>query len=436
MHWRRHGAGFRDQAGTPMTKFYQLSKNQRLKHLQAAGHLTSDMADLMAADAPLPADIADSMIENQLTQYLLPEGIVLDVCIDQKRYQIPLVTEEPSVIAAANNAAKLISNNGGFHTTVQRGGVIGQVVFAQVPEPGQKVQLLRQKSAAIAEIARTAYPSIYRRGGGVRSQTVTQVGRDFVKLELLIDTKAAMGANMVNRICEAVGKQAAVWLAQAPILAILSNHAPQDVTTARVSLPTSVLAKGDADGETVAQRIVLATEFAQQDIGRAVTHNKGIMNGLMGVVQAYGNDTRAISAGIHSYASLSGSYQPLSAWTITKGNLEGRLSVPLPIGAVGGSIGIVPLAQANQRLGQAQSPEVMQSQMAAIGLASNLAALRALVTDGIQQGHMQLQYKSLAIGAGAKGAEIDWLQTQLMQHTQVSLKLAQQLLQTKREQEL
>lgn len=409
-------------------KFYQLSRQARLAQLQEAGALTATDGATMLANTPLPAQVAASMTENQLTQYALPEGLVQDVWLNGTAYQVPLVTEEPSVVAAANNAAKLIGAHGGFQVHSQRLGMIGQIVFQQVPDVQAKAQLLRNKAEAIETIAAQAYPSIYKRGGGLRAQTVTVVGTDFLKLELLVDTKAAMGANMVNRICEAVATQASQWLGQAPLLAILSNNAPQDLTTAKVCLPVAALAKGTLSGATVAQRIAGATTFASLDVNRAVTHNKGIMNGVIGVVQAYGNDTRAISAGVHSYAVKDGRYQPLSQWTVTQDGLVGRLALPLPIGTVGGSIGIVPMAQANQRLGQALTPEIMQAQIVAVGLASNLAALRALVTEGIQKGHMHLQYKSLAIQAGATGATIAWLQDRLAQVATPNLATAQRLL--------
>ncbi|MFD1672994.1 hydroxymethylglutaryl-CoA reductase, degradative [Agrilactobacillus yilanensis] len=409
-------------------KFYQLSREQRLDALKASGDLDTQSYELMLKNQPIPAEIAANMVENQITQYALPEGVVQDVLINGTCYQIPLVTEEPSVIAAANNSAKLVRQWGGFQVTAKRGGLIGQIVFDHVSDIETKAQLLKTKADEIQAIAASAYPSILKRGGGLRQQKVTIVGQDFLKLELLVDTKAAMGANMVNSICEAVAQAASQWLQQPPLLAILSNHALEDLTTVTLKLPVTALTRGHLSGQTVAQRIVAATEFAQLDINRAVTHNKGIMNGAIGVVQGYGNDTRAISAGIHSYAAQSGQYQPLSQWRLVDTDLIGQLTLPLPIGAVGGSIGIVPLAKANQQLGQATDPLIMQAQIATIGLASNLAALRALVTEGIQKGHMHLQYKALAIQAGATGSEIDWLQNALSQQPIVNLAIARQLL--------
>lgn len=412
-------------------KFYQLSRQARLAKLQKMGYLTQAEVATMLANTPIPETIATSMTEDQLTQYALPEGLVQNVLINGTTYQIPLVTEEPSVVAAANNAAKLIGQHGGFQVLSQRAGLIGQIVFHDVVDVQAKAKLLEKKATEIQTIAAKAYPSIIKRGGGLKQQTVAVVGANFLKLELLIDTKAAMGANMVNRICEAVALQASQWLQQAPLLAILSNNAPQDLTTVTVQLPIEALAKGDLSGRTVAQRIVAATKFATLDVNRAVTHNKGIMNGVIGVIQAYGNDTRALSAGIHSYAAQVGQYQPLSQWALADDVLHGRLALPLPIGTVGGSIGIVPMVKVNQHLGQALTPEIMQAQIAAIGLASNLAALRALVTEGIQKGHMHLQYKSLAIQAGATGADIVWLQTRLTQVATPDLATAKELLQEK-----
>ncbi|MCH4171770.1 MAG: hydroxymethylglutaryl-CoA reductase, degradative [Lactobacillus sp.] len=422
-----------------MVKFYELSRQARLAQLKAQGLLSAADYETLLANTPIPEQVATSMVENQLTEFSLPEGVVQDVAINGQLYQIPMVTEEPSVIAAANKAAGIVGRHGGFQVTVKRPGLIGQIIYTftdDAPTNTAKiaatVAYLKTAAAKIASVAKEAYPSIVQRGGGLRQQKITAVNNEFVKLELLIDTKDAMGANMVNTICEAVAAALQPKLGQ-PLMAILSNYAPQDVTIATVALPLNALTQKNRSGLAVAQQITRAAKFAQLDVGRAVTHNKGIMNGINAVALAYDNDTRALAATIHSYAVTAGQYRALSTWTLDAANttLTGRLAVPLPVGAVGGSIGIVPMAQANLHLGRVEDAKILQAQIAAIGLASNFAALLALVTDGIQKGHMHLQYKSLAIAAGATGAEIAWLQEKLSQSTQPNLKTAQALLKDK-----
>ncbi|WP_416353253.1 hydroxymethylglutaryl-CoA reductase, degradative [Agrilactobacillus fermenti] len=415
-----------------MTKFYELSREARLKQLLNAEVLDEMQYKILLANQQIPAEIANNMVENQLTQYAIPEGLVRNMLINNQVYQIPLVTEEPSVIAAANYAAKLSTNNGGFHVEAHRDGLLGQVVFADINDLEQKAQMIKDHAVEIKDAADAAYPSIVNRGGGLKKQTVTIVAERFLKLTLLVDTKAAMGANMVNEISEKVGQLLTPMIGQPPLMAILSNHAPQDVTTATVRLAVDTLTTPTLAGLEVAKRIVQASAFAHADFERAVTHNKGIMNGITAVVTAYGNDTRAIASAAHAFAARSGSYHPLSSWILEGQFLVGQLQVPLPIGAVGGSIGIVPMARTNQEFARAKDPVIMQQQIAAVGLASNLAALRALVTDGIQKGHMNLQFKALAMQAGAKGTEIPWLQHKLKVEKHANLEIAQRLLAEKR----
>ncbi|GAF40410.1 hydroxymethylglutaryl-CoA reductase [Agrilactobacillus composti DSM 18527 = JCM 14202] len=237
-----------------MVKFYELSRQARLAQLKAQGLLSAADYETLLANTPIPEQVATSMVENQLTEFSLPEGVVKDVTINGQLYQIPMVTEEPSVIAAANKAAGIVGRHGGFKVTVNRPGLIGQIIYAFTDNAtanqakiAATVAYLKSAGEKIAAVAQAAYPSIVKRGGGLRQQKITAVHNEFVKLELLIDTKDAMGANMVNTICEAVARALQPTLGQ-PLMAILSNYAPQDVTIATVALPVTALTQKNRSG--------------------------------------------------------------------------------------------------------------------------------------------------------------------------------------------
>lgn len=397
-------------------KFYQLTRTERLAWLVAHEQLSAEDAAFLAQQQPLSDEIAGSMIENQIGQYQLPIGVVQDVVVNGQTYQVPMVVEEPSVIAAANNAAKMVRLNGGFLTQQQQRTMLGEVVLTDLPDLKVAQNWVLANQNLLMQVAQAAHPSIVKRGGGLQAIKVTVVDQTFLKLALTIDTQEAMGANIVNTICEAIAREVQSDLGGTILLSVLTNAAFGAVTVATVTLEPATLATKQLAGEIVAQRIVQATRFAQVDLPRAATHNKGIMNGVDAVVLATGNDWRAIEAGAHSYAAQSGQYQPLTSWQLAAdGRLVGRIEIPLPIGMVGGSIGILPAVQVAHRLLKVTNACELAGVIAAIGLGQNLAALRALVSDGIQKGHMALQAKSLAIAVGATETEIEPLVAQLTQ---------------------
>ncbi|MBO0422790.1 hydroxymethylglutaryl-CoA reductase, degradative [Enterococcus plantarum] len=390
-------------------KFYQLSKEERLLFLQDMGHLSSDSRQELE-NVSLDADTANHLIENQISEMALPMGIVPEILVNNKTYQVPMATEEPSVIAACSNGAKMIRNSGSIQSELTEGLLRGQIVFMNVTEPALLEENINQLSDEIFKQAEKSYPSIVKRGGGLKRIQIRHFPEDtnFVSVDLLVDTKDAMGANILNSILEGVADLFRQRLENEQLFSILSNYATESIVTATCDISFGSLSKtGDLEaGRFVAERIVAASRFAQLDPYRAATHNKGIMNGIEAVVLATGNDTRAVAAAAHAYASTNG-YHGLSRWKLTEHGLKGEIEFPLAIGTVGGAISVLPKAQAALEILNVADAKELTEVIAAVGLAQNLAALRALVSEGIQQGHMSLQARSLAMSVGAKGPEVD-----------------------------
>ncbi|MBO0468321.1 hydroxymethylglutaryl-CoA reductase, degradative [Enterococcus plantarum] len=390
-------------------KFYQLSKEERLLFLQDTGHLSSDSRQELE-NVSLDADTANHLIENQISEMALPMGIVPEILVNNKTYQVPMATEEPSVIAACSNGAKMIRNSGSIQSELTESLLRGQIVFMNVTEPALLEENINQLSDEIFKQAEKSYPSIVKRGGGLKRIQIRHFPEDtnFVSVDLLVDTKDAMGANILNSILEGVADLFRQRLENEQLFSILSNYATESIVTATCDISFASLSKtGDLEvGRFVAERIVAASRFAQLDPYRAATHNKGIMNGIEAVVLATGNDTRAVAAAAHAYASTNG-YHGLSRWKLTEHGLKGEIEFPLAIGTVGGAISVLPKAQAALEILNVADAKELTEVIAAVGLAQNLAALRALVSEGIQQGHMSLQARSLAMSVGAKGPEVD-----------------------------
>ena len=386
-------------------KYYQKPWADRLQVLQTEQLLTADQLANLKAVAVNP-ELGETMIENFITSYSLPEGLALNYMIDGKDYVVPMVTEEPSVIAASSNGAKLVKQAGGFKTNLTDRLMIGQVVLENVVAPTELAAKLKKDEEQLLQVANAAHPSIVKRGGGARFIRVRILAADLISLDLAVDVKQAMGANMLNTMLEAVADYVRTNYQQEILMSILSNYATSCLVTAHCQIPLALLATKQLAGKEVGQKIAQASRLAQLDVYRATTHNKGIMNGIDAVLIASGNDWRAVEAGVHAYAARDGQYRGLSEWQVVGDNLEGKLTLPLPVGFVGGSIGIVPLVKLNHQLLQLESAEELEKICVSVGLAQNLAALRALVTEGIQKGHMHLQLKSLAVSVGAKQAEL------------------------------
>ena len=417
----------------PFYKFYQKSLEERKETLLNHPNLSNEAKVLLEKGLVLPESIANQMVENQIEVYGLPYGIVPELIVNGKSYIVPMVTEEPSVIAAASYASKLINMAGGTTTVQEKREMIGEIAIVKSPLTLEEVKTkLDEQKESLFTFANNAHPSIVKRGGGIREIWVEEKSTDkerFYIFYVSVDTKEAMGANMLNTILEALVSPIEALTGGESIMAILSNLATNSVVTARCVLSPRILDTRTTKGEDVINRIVLASEFSKADPYRATTHNKGIMNGIDSVVIATGNDWRAIEAGSHAYASLSGKYQPLTSWTKDEGgNLVGTITLPLPVGTVGGSISIHPGAQFAHELLSHPSAVELAGIIASIGLAQNLAAVRALVTDGIQKGHMRLQAKSLGLAVGATEEELPLLMNLLAKAPHLNQETAKALL--------
>lgn len=414
----------------PEKKFYQLSRKERLEKLVKDGKITSVTGERLYTETALPENIATNLIENQISEVEIPLGVIERLQVDGKNYTVPMATEEPSVIAAANNAAKLTSLGGGITTEHVKRQMLGQIVFQEVADVGDLEQALLEKEAAIFQIATKSYPSIVKRGGGMRELRIrTFEEEQFVSLDIMVDVCDAMGANILNTILEGIADACRQWFPKADILfSILSNYASESLVKARCQIPFSALATKNLAGESVAEKIVEASRYSKLDIYRGTTHNKGIMNGIDAVVLATGNDTRAIAAGIHAFAARKGSYQGLTEWVCQEEALVGEILLPLPVATVGGATKVLPKAQQALELVNVSSAKELASVIAAVGLGQNLAALKALVTEGIQKGHMALQMRSLAMSVGALDEEVDILVKQFETQTTVNSDIASQLL--------
>uniref|UniRef100_UPI00352A2A59 hydroxymethylglutaryl-CoA reductase, degradative n=1 Tax=Aerococcus urinaeequi TaxID=51665 RepID=UPI00352A2A59 len=432
----------------PFKSYYKKSRQDRIDVLVDQEHITSDQAEFLKNGQGLPTEIADNMIENTLSTYGLPYGLALNFLINDQEIHIPMVTEEPSVIAAASNGGKIIQQAGGFKSQVNQRLMTGQIAFTGLEDDAQALRFEAYVTEFVDDllaVANAAYPSIVGRGGGARSirsqyYPATDSSASFFIVYLSIDTQEAMGANMMNTMLEALK---AHILGQVDfianidgLMAILSNYAVEATATATCEIPAHLLDKGEVLGTEVARKIALASQLAQVDVYRATTHNKGIMNGVDAFVLATGNDWRAVEAGVHAYAARDGQYRGLAKWTYDSDReiLSGELTLPLALGAVGGSIGIHPTVQVTKSiLGQSDAKHLMEIAVS-LGLAQNFAAVRALVTEGIQAGHMQLQAKSLAIQAGADGdQEINAVVTALENADHKNLAAAKEILEKLRQ---
>ena len=419
------------------TGFSKKSLQERLQILKDYHLLNEDNQTNLEHNHMLPLSIADQMSENVLATFALPYSFVPDVVVDEQVYQVPFVTEEPSVVAAASFAAKIIKRSGGFKTTIHNRQMIGQVALYQVANIEVAIKNIQNHKQKLLELANQAHPSIVNRGGGARDLRVEWLNdeAEFLVVYLTVDTQEAMGANILNTMLEALKTPLEELTDGESLMAILSNYATEALVTATCEIDIRFLSRNKSEAIDIAKKIVLASQFAKQDPYRASTHNKGIFNGIDAVVLATGNDWRAIEAGAHAYASRNGSYQGLTTWSIKEATqtLCGEITLPLPIATKGGSIGLNPTVEVSFDLLKQPTAKELASIIASIGLAQNFAALKALVSTGIQHGHMKLQAKSLALLAGAKDTEIAPLVSQLISEKHFSLKRAQEILENIRQ---
>lgn len=410
--------------------FAKLSPTERIEALLNEGLLTWDEAQILKEQKGLPLSIADQLTENVLSTFDLPFSLAPYFLINGRDYVLPMVTEEPSVVAAASFAAKLIQRSGGFTTQVHQRQMIGEIALTDVEDMEVASRRILEDKETLLQLANEAYPSIVKRGGGARDLWVENKG-DFLIVYLAVDPKEAMGANMLNTMLEALTDRIQELSAGQALMAILSNLATRSLVSARCAIDFKALSRNPEEAIEIAHRMELASQLAQVDPYRAATHNKGIFNGIDALVLATGNDWRAIEAGAHAYAAQSGSYKGLSHWTSQpkEKKLYGEITLPMPVATKGGSIGLNPTVQVSHRLLGEPSAIELAGIIASLGLAQNFAALKALVTTGIQAGHMKLQARSLALLAGAKEEEVPRLVSQLLENKPFNLEKAQTLLQ-------
>ena len=412
-----------------LTGFSKASPAERIEKLAQAGLLSEEGLQTVRDNDTLPLSLANEMVENVLGTLALPFGIAPGFQIDDQEIQVPMVTEEPSVIAAASYAAGLIKRSGGFQTQVHKRQMIGQVALYDVSHKEKASQAITEAKEELLQLANQAYPSIVKRGGGARDLW-TEVKGDFLICYLSVDPKEAMGANMLNTMLEALVDPLEDLTGGQGLMAILSNLATDALVTASCHIDYRFLSRDPKEAAEIAQKIALASQLAAVDPYRAATHNKGIFNGIDAVVLATGNDWRAIEAGGHTYASRTGQAQGLSNWMDHPEQqvLEGQLTLPMPIATKGGSIGLNPSVQVAHDLLGNPDAQTLARIIVSVGLAQNFAALKALVSTGIQHGHMKLQAKSLALLAGATPSEVAPVVQALLEDKPFNLEKAQAVL--------
>ena len=412
-----------------LTGFSKASPAERIEKLAQAGLLSEEGLQTVRDNDTLPLSLANEMVENVLGTLALPFGIAPGFQIDDQEIQVPMVTEEPSVIAAASYAAGLIKRSGGFQTQVHKRQMIGQVALYDVSNKEKASQAITEAKEELLQLANQASPSIVKRGGGARDLW-TEVKGDFLICYLSVDPKEAMGANMLNTMLEALVDPLEELSGGQGLMAILSNLATDALVTARCHIDYRFLSRDPKEAAEIAQKIALASQLAAVDPYRAATHNKGIFNGIDAVVLATGNDWRAIEAGGHTYASRSGQALGLSNWMDHPEQqvLEGQLTLPMPIATKGGSIGLNPSVQVAHELLGNPDAQTLARIIVSVGLAQNFAALKALVSTGIQHGHMKLQAKSLALLAGATPSEVAPVVQALLEDKPFNLEKAQAVL--------
>ena len=416
--------------------FSKKSTQERLELLKAQALISLESQSSLENNENLSLATADQLSENVVGTFSLPYSLVPELLVNGKEYTVPYVTEEPSVVAAASFASKIIKRGGGFTAQVHQRQMIGQVALYQVPDRSLATEIIISKKSNLLELANQAYPSIVKRGGGARDLHVEQVTdeAEFLVVYLHVDTQEAMGANMLNTMLEAL-KPVLEELSQGQsLMGILSNYATDSLVTATCRIAFRYLSRQKDEAREIAEKMALASQFAQADPYRAATHNKGIFNGLDAILIATGNDWRAIEAGAHAFASRDGAYRGLSRWTLDleKEELVGEMTLPMPVATKGGSIGLNPrVVLSHELLGYPSAKELAQV-IVSIGLAQNFAALKALVSTGIQHGHMKLQAKSLALLAGANETEVAPLVERLIAEKTFNLEIARRYLETLR----
>ena len=415
------------EKSSEVSGFYKKPVEERLKFIREYANLTDEEIATLRNTGGLPIGTADRMIENVIGGLTLPMGLGVNFRINGKDVLIPMVIEEPSVVAAASNAAKMARPKGGFTASFSGPVMIAQVQLVEAPNPESAKKTILEHKREILDICNRQDPMLIQAGGGAKDvevRVLQTIKGPMVITHLLVDTRDAMGANAVNTMAEAIAPHIEEWTGGRVYLRILSNLAVY-----RLARAMAVFDKEAMGGEAVVEGILSAYAFAEADPFRATTHNKGIMNGISSVVLASGNDTRAIEAGAHAFAARGGRYTSLSKYEKdADGNLVGSIEVPMAVGIVGGATKTHPVARIALKIMDIQSAAELAQIIVCVGLAQNFAALRALATEGIQRGHMGLHARNVAAGAGATGELVDRIADQMVKEKKVRADRAKELL--------
>jgi hydroxymethylglutaryl-CoA reductase len=408
------------------SRFFEKNRNERLDIVSKFANLTKEERKILESSGGIGFDQADKMVENAIGTFSFPLGVATNFVVNKKEYLVPMVIEEPSVIAAASKAAKIAKIHGGFTMYNDESYSIGQIQLLNVDVKEVTSKIL-QHSGEILDLANSKSMTLSKIGKGAKEVSCKEITTDsgpMLIVELLIDVGDAMGANVTNTMCEGVAPLIEKITGGKTLLKILSNY-----STRRLVSGTAVFDKQELGGDDIVDNIILAYQFADNDEYRAVTHNKGIMNGIIAVANATGQDTRAIEAAAHAYAAKTGKYRSLTQWSKNSdGNLIGKIEVPLSVGIVGGIINVHPTAKVCTKILQIQSASELACVIVAVGLAQNLSAIRALASEGIQKGHMKLHARNIASAAGAKPDQIDEIAEKMAREGKISINRAKELL--------
>jgi hydroxymethylglutaryl-CoA reductase len=416
-----------------MPGFYALAMDERVARIARAFELTRDEVASLHASGALPREVADRMVENAIGTMEVPLGLGLNFVINGREYVVPMAVEEPSVVAAVSYAAKAARAAGGFTAEADPQWMTAQIQVCRYGDADRARERVLDARDELLALADSLHPSLVARGGGAREVSVRVLpaddgGEAIFVVHLDIDVQDAMGANLVNTVAEGVAPLVEALTGGRVYLRILTNLADRRLARSRCELPVADLADRGVSGDDICEGVVQASRFADADPHRAATHNKGIMNGVDAVALATGNDWRAIEAGAHAWAARDGRYRPLSQWRRVGDRLVGTLEMPMQVGTVGGPIRVHPIARLALRILGVSGARELAAVMAAVGLAQNFSALRALGTFGIQEGHMALHARCVAVTAGARGADVERLAERLVASRQVKVEKARELL--------
>ena len=395
--------------------------------------INNEYKNILENNTTLPLEIAEQMTENTIGTFALPFSVVPNIMVDNINYTVPMVTEEPSVVAACSYAGKLIAKSGGFTTEILDRKMIGEVALFDINNLEKAEKIILKNKEKILKLANNSHPSIVVRGGGaidITTKIFNEKNNSFLVVYLIADVKEAMGANILNNMLEGIKPLLENLTNSKALMAILSNYATKSLVKSTCAIDIKYLSNDKKEAFNIAKKIELASEFAKIDIYRATTHNKGIFNGIDATVIATGNDWRSIEAGGHAFATKNGKYEGLTNWVFDETNKKiiGELTLPMPIASVGGSIGLNPTVKAAFNILNNPDAKTLASIIVSVGLAQNFAAIKALVSTGIQKGHMKMQARSLALFAGAEGNEVEIVVEKLLTSKFINLETAKNII--------